>query len=127
MFREDRVIQRMGGSAASGAAEGPEVEEAEKAGISALRVAEYTRLIDAVGATRNVFYRVSDDTTVFIIWAPGLAGMTGVEGKDVIYAPKEALTPVISDTDAYRPAPGKQNVPVYRHIEGSWYIEHSFD
>jgi hypothetical protein len=90
-------------------------------------MAQYTRLIDAVGAKRNVYYNVSNDTTEFVIWAPGLMGMRGFEGKNVIYAPKEALSPVLGDTDEYKPAHGKENDPVYRHIEGFWYIEHSFN
>ena len=136
MFREDRVVRRMQGSSSPFGAilglrpqaitPGSGEEEAVKAGISFQRVFEYSRLIDAVGATRNVYYNVETDTTLFIIYAPGLAGMVGVEGKNIVYSPKKECSPVVPDTDEYKPAPGHEDESVYRHIEGPWYIEHSF-
>jgi hypothetical protein len=126
MFREDRVVRRMQGSLSPAITPGSEGEEAVKAGISSQRVFEYSRLIDAVGATRNVYYNVGTDTTLFIIYAPGLAGMVGVEGKNIIYSPKKERSPVVPDTDEYKPAPGHEDESVYRRIEGPWYIEHSF-
>jgi hypothetical protein len=91
-------------------------------GISQRRIDEYRSLFYRAGVPRGFSAFQSRDYIEFIASAQGLA--VGGSMKGYIYA-KEAPPRVVENLDSYRAAEGSKfspAFPVYRHIEGNWYL-----
>ena len=113
MMRADKVLWRVDDTRTGPA-------DPASVGINPQCIAEYRRILAAIGYPRGFYYFPDSGRVEFVAWAVGLA-VSGAS-KIVVYNPEQS-TPLVADLDTYRPQPGQRSIRAYRHIEGLWYLE----
>jgi len=88
-----------------------------RADISAGRYQRYVELLTIVGG-----YRIEQHAGIATIALFRAGIVTSGASKNLVYAPREAPSPVVVDTDRARPA---HYTVSYAALGDGWYVEHS--
>jgi hypothetical protein len=88
-----------------------------RAGMSAARYQRYVELLTTVGGYRIEHYA---DATMIALFRAGI--VPSGSSKNLVYAPRDAPSPIVADTDRDRPAHFTES---YAALGGGWYVEHS--
>jgi len=96
-------------------------ENPQTVGISAGRIDEYRRLFRSAGVPRGFSAFQTKDYVEFIASTQGLS--VGGSSKGYLFA-KQPPPRVVGNLDTYRTQDTRLSpaFPVYRHIEGDWYL-----
>jgi hypothetical protein len=88
-----------------------------RAGMSAERYRRYVELLTTVGG-----YRIEHHggVTAIAMFRAGI--VPSGASKNLVYAPRDAPSPIVADTDRGRPMHFTEN---YAALGGGWYVEHS--
>jgi hypothetical protein len=88
-----------------------------RAGMSAARYQRYVELLTIVGG-----YRIEHhgDATTIALFRAGI--VPSGSSKNLVYAPRDAPSPIVADTDRDRPTHFSES---YAALGGGWYVEHS--
>lgn len=114
MIQEDRGLLRVD-------VDWTDPADPEQAGISPARIAEYRRLMQAIGVTRGFSADEKRHGIHFIAWASGLS--TRGRSKAYVWSStgKFEDAQVASSLDeTWRD--GGRHVWAYRHLDGPWYL-----
>jgi|ERR1039458_46239 hypothetical protein len=88
-------------------------------GFSVSRYHEYLALLREIGAKRAGGVSGKNATEIYIlVWSSGFAG--DIRHVDIAWLDHEPTNTVSSLDEFYRSP--KPRSPIYRHIEGNWYI-----
>ncbi|MBC7798547.1 MAG: hypothetical protein H7Z37_16880 [Pyrinomonadaceae bacterium] len=119
MVKQDKNLKRVDGNWI-------DPKELETIGVSQTRIANYRNLFRATETPRG-FSHYSPNSILFVGSSRGLA-VSGSSKSYVIFLNGKP-DKIVEDTDEYREItatelPNPQNkYPVYKHIEGNWYLE----